>query len=114
MCKYTQKMNGRCLAADRIASANCASKNLNLVYVENFKKRPAIMLDKPLTNLQLELLKLYSMELSEEQLKDVQRLLANYFAKQAGDEMDRLWEEQSWNEDTMKAWLAEKDSSKED
>ena len=73
-----------------------------------------MMLDKPLTNLQLELLKLYSMELSEEQLKDVQRLLANYFAKQASDEMDRLWEEQSWNEDTMKAWLAEKDSSKED
>ena len=72
------------------------------------------MLDKPLTNLQLELLKLYSMELSEEQLKDVQRLLANYFAKQASDEMDRLWEEQGWNEDTMEAWLAEKDSSKED
>ena len=71
------------------------------------------MLDKPLTNLQLELLKLYSMELSEEQLKDVQRLLANYFAKQASDEMDRLWEEQGWNEDTMEAWLAEKDSSKE-
>lgn len=72
------------------------------------------MLDKPLTNLQLELLKLYSMELSEEQLKDVQRLLANYFAKQASDEMDRLWEEQGWNEDTMEAWLADKDSSKED
>jgi len=67
------------------------------------------MLDKPLTNLQLELLKLYSMELSEEQLKDVQRLLANYFAKQASDEMDRLWDEQGWNEETMEAWLAEEE-----
>jgi hypothetical protein len=66
-----------------------------------------MILDKPLTNLQLELLKLYSMELSEEQLKDVQRLLANYFAKQASDEMDRLWDERGWNEETMEAWLAE-------
>ena len=66
-----------------------------------------MILDKPLTNLQLELLKLYSMELSEEQLKDVQRLLANYFAKQASDEMDRLWDERGWNEETIKAWLAE-------
>lgn len=66
-----------------------------------------MILDKPLTNLQLELLKLYSMELSEEQLKDVQRLLANYFAKEASDEMDRLWEERGWNEETMEAWLAE-------
>ncbi len=73
-----------------------------------------MILDKPLTNLQLELLKLYSMELSEEQLKDVQRLLANYFAKQASDEMDRLWDERGWNEETMEAWLAEEDSPKED
>ena len=69
-----------------------------------------MILDKPLTNLQLELLKLYSMELSEEQLKDVQRLLANYFAKQASDEMDRLWEERGWSEETMEAWLAERAS----
>ena len=73
--------------------------------------RPEIYLDKPLTNLQLELLKLYSMELSEEQLKDVQRLLANYFAKQASDEMDRLWEERAWNEGTMEAWLSGEDAA---
>lgn len=66
-----------------------------------------MILDKPLTNLQLELLKLYSMELSEGQLKDVRRLLANYFAKQASDEMDRLWDEHGWNEETMETWLAE-------
>jgi hypothetical protein len=73
-----------------------------------------MILDKPLTNLQLELLKLYSMELSEEQLKDVQRLLANYFAKEASDEMDRLWEERGWNEEPMDAWLAEEEPPKED
>lgn len=45
------------------------------------------------------------MELSEEQLKDIQRLLANYFALQASDEMDRLWEERAWNQETIEAWL---------
>jgi len=73
-----------------------------------------MILDKPLTNLQLELLKLYSMELSEEQLKDVQRLLANYFAKQASDEMDRLWGERGWNGETMEAWLAEEEPPRKD
>jgi len=77
-------------------------------------KQQAMILDKPLTNLQLELLKLYSMELSEEQLKDVQRLLANYFAKQASDEMDRLWGERGWNGETMEAWLAEEEPPRKD
>ena len=71
------------------------------------KNKIDMVLDKPLTNLQLELLKLYSMELSEEQLQDVKRLLANYFAKQASDEMDRLWEERGWDDETMEAWLSD-------
>ncbi|TXB68353.1 hypothetical protein [Phaeodactylibacter luteus] len=74
---------------------------------DNHRKSKAKLLGQPLTNLQLELLKFYSMELSEEQLKDVQRLLAHYFAKQASDEMDRLWDERGWNEEMMEAWLAE-------
>ena len=73
-----------------------------------------MILNKPLTNLQLELLKLYSMELSEAQLRDVQRLLANYFAKQASDEMDCLWDERGWNEETMETWLAEEPPTKAD
>ncbi|MCO6488275.1 MAG: hypothetical protein J5I98_07660 [Phaeodactylibacter sp.] len=68
-----------------------------------------MIIDKPLTNLQIELLKLYSMELSEEQLLEVKRLLANYFAEQASDEMDRLWEERGWNNDTMEQWLSDSD-----
>lgn len=66
-----------------------------------------MIIDKPLTNLQIELLKLYSMELSEEQLLEVKRLLANYFAEQASDEMDRLWEERGWSDDTMEQWLSD-------
>ena len=34
-------------------------------------------------------------------------MLAKYFAKTATDEMDKLWEENNWNNDTMKEWLNE-------
>ncbi|MCB0582962.1 MAG: hypothetical protein KDD10_27030 [Phaeodactylibacter sp.] len=71
-----------------------------------------MIIDKPLTNLQLELLKLYSLELSEQQLLEVKRLLANYFAEQASDEMDRLWEERGWNNETMEKWLSEDEEPK--
>lgn len=63
------------------------------------------IIDKPLTNLQLELLKLYSFNLSEDQLREVQRLLAKYFADRASDEMDRLWDEKGWSDETMDEWL---------
>jgi len=61
--------------------------------------------EKPLTNLQLELLKVYSVELPEEQLYEIRDLLSRYFADKASDEMDRLWGENGWSNDTMRGWL---------
>jgi len=58
--------------------------------------------DAPLSNIQLELFKLYSFNVTEEQLKDIKRMLAQYFAKQATKEMDDLWEEKGWNNDKIK------------
>ncbi len=63
------------------------------------------LIDKPLTNLQLELLKLFSLDLSEDQLLEIKRLIANYFAEKASDEMDKLWEERGWTDETMEEWL---------
>lgn len=65
----------------------------------------ASILDKPLTNLQLELIKLFSLDLSDEQLMEVRQLLAKYFAEKASDEMDRLWDENGWDNETMDSWL---------
>lgn len=62
-------------------------------------------LDNPLTNLQLELLKLYSLNVTDEQILDIRRLIAKYFADKAADEMDRLWEERGWTKETMEEWL---------
>lgn len=60
-----------------------------------------------LTNLQLELLKLFSYNLSEKQLKEVKDLLAKYFADKATDEMDKVWEEKGLTNETMDTWLHE-------
>ena len=66
-----------------------------------------------LTNLQLELLKLFSIELSEKDLKEIKQLLARHFASKASKGMDELWDQNGWNEDTMEDWLKEHNRSKE-
>ncbi len=63
------------------------------------------VLNKPLTNLQLELLKLYSFDLKEEQLLEIKTLLSEYFAERATVAMDKLWDERGWNNETMESWL---------
>ena len=60
-----------------------------------------------LTNVQLELLKLFQYNLPESQLAEIKNMLANYFANTATAEMDKLWEENKWNNDTMKEWANE-------
>jgi len=68
--------------------------------------------NKPLSNLQIELLKLYSKGVSEEDLIAIKRLIAQYFADQASNEMDKLWEDNKWSNNTMDAWLKGNDSPK--
>ena len=63
------------------------------------------ILNKPLNNIQVELLQLYSQGVSDEDLIAIKRLIANYFADKASDEMDRLWEENNWTNETMDEWL---------
>jgi len=63
------------------------------------------VINKPLTNLQLELIKLFSLDVSEDELKDIKRMLSKYFADKATDEMDRLWEKNGWSNEAMDEWL---------
>ena len=62
---------------------------------------------KKLTNLQLELLRVFSYDLPEQQLLEIRQLLAQYFAQKIDEEMDLLWDERGWTEDTMRAWANE-------
>jgi hypothetical protein len=60
-----------------------------------------------LTNIQLELLKLFQYNLPEKQLAEIKNMLAKYFAKSATEEMDKLWEDNAWNAEIMNQWTDE-------
>ena len=60
---------------------------------------------KPLTNLQFELLKYFQYEVNERELLDIKRLLSDYFAQKAMDDMDKLWVEKDLSNDMMDSWL---------
>jgi hypothetical protein len=57
---------------------------------------------KKLTNLQIELLKLFQYNLPDKQLAEIKNMLAKYFATTATAEMDKLWEANNWDEKAMK------------
>lgn len=57
-----------------------------------------------MSNLQLELLKLYSTEIPEEQLLEIKRLLADYFARLIDRDMEKLWEEKGWTKEKIEEW----------
>ena len=60
-----------------------------------------------LTNVQIELLKLFQYNLPEKQLAEIKNILAKYFAQTATAEMDKLWVENNWTDDMMKQWANE-------
>lgn len=60
-----------------------------------------------LTNVQIELLKLFQYNLPEKQLLEIKNILAKYFAKSATEEMDKLWDENGWDNNTMNEWANE-------
>jgi len=62
---------------------------------------------KKLSNMQLELLKVFSIDLSEEQLMEIKTLLTNYFANKVTTEIDALFEENQWGKEKIEEWNKE-------
>jgi hypothetical protein len=60
-----------------------------------------------LSNVQIELLKLYSNNISDKYLFDIKLLMANYFAQKATEAMDVVWEEKGLTEQDMINWTNE-------
>ena len=59
----------------------------------------------PLTPLQLELLKLYSTELTTEELRDLKQELGRYFAGKAIMAADQSWDSKGLSDEDMDVWL---------
>ena len=55
----------------------------------------------PFSNTQLELLKTFSHQLSENELKELRKLLAYFFANRLMKEADKVWEEQNWSDEKV-------------
>lgn len=57
----------------------------------------------PLTNLQRELLTLFSQNVSEKELLEIKKLISSYFAEKAVDLADKAWGQNKWtDEDTYR------------
>jgi len=63
---------------------------------------------RPLSNLQLELLRLYSTDVSDSQLLEIKSLLADYFSQQIDEDMTALWDKNEWDEKTIESWKNER------
>ncbi len=78
-------------------------KNINFVDNQKIEAMGAAVL----SNMQKELLKLYSTNIPDEELYEIKLLLSNYFADRATKEVDKLWEENNWNKETKNKWANE-------
>lgn len=61
----------------------------------------------PFSPFQIEMLELVSRVQSEGEMDDIRRLLGQYFAKQAEDAIDRLWDEGKLNDEVIEGWKHE-------
>jgi hypothetical protein len=60
-----------------------------------------------LSNIQKELLKLYSNNISDDSLLEIRILLSQYFAKKATAEMDKFLDDHEMDEHTLTKWSHE-------
>ena len=62
----------------------------------------------PLTNVQLELMKLYSTNLSDKDFEDLKNLFVKFYADKAILMADEIWDKKGLTDADMEAWLTEK------
>jgi len=60
---------------------------------------------QPLTNVQLELLKVFSHNLADEDLKELKDVLTNFFAERLVKRANQVWEEKEWTEEDIQRML---------
>ena len=59
----------------------------------------------PLSNLQVEVLRLYANNVSEEDLSAIKRLISDFFAERVVQAADKAWGERGYSNETMDEWL---------
>ena len=62
-------------------------------------------LHKPLSNMQQELLKLFSRDINDNDVFEIKRLITKYFAEKSIKEANKVWDEKNWTEEDMNRLL---------
>lgn len=57
---------------------------------------------QPLSNIQLQLLQLFAQDVSEEDLKAIQRMIVRYFAEKATAAADQDWDEKGYTAENFR------------
>jgi uncharacterized iron-regulated protein len=58
-----------------------------------------------LNPIQLQLLQLFSLEMSEKELAEIKAILMEYYDNQAQNEIDKIWEQKGMNQQIMEDLL---------
>ncbi len=72
-----------------------------MCFYENFEFMTTINLDKPLTNLQIELLKLFAKDILEDKLVGLRDIISDYLLDITIEEADKVWEEKGYSEENV-------------
>lgn len=63
---------------------------------------------QPLSNVQLELIKLYSTNLTETEMQELKDVLAKFYAEKSIEGANKVWDEKGLTDQDMDSWLTTK------
>ncbi len=65
-------------------------------------------LNFPLSNVQMELLKIFSTGISDSEIGELKAVIANFYANKGTRKADEIWDEKQLTNDDMDKWLNQK------
>ncbi|MCU0390504.1 MAG: hypothetical protein MUE81_05265 [Thermoflexibacter sp.] len=67
-----------------------------------------VLLRQPFSNVQLELLKVFSHQLSDSELLELRKVLVSFFAQRLIQQADKTWAEKNWTDQDVDIMLQTK------
>jgi hypothetical protein len=67
-----------------------------------------VLLRQPFSNVQLELLKVFSHQLSDSELLELRKVLVSFFAQRLIQQADKTWTEKNWTDQDVDIMLQTK------
>lgn len=65
----------------------------------------SLNVNPPLSNMQMELLKLYSAGVPDEYLAEIKEMIARFLLAKAREEAGKVWREKKYSNKTVDQWL---------